>query len=328
MLIDFRDRYQSDSKLRLNLGIQESVLNRGDIVGREKATSWSLGGETLESIIEKQGTTSVEIMSSLVKLLDSVGILPKFAGIGIELGSGLGVLSSCILKHEELKSQIQGIIALEAVRSFVDEGITLTGKTILGADYFKLLPTMGTFDEIPIQDESLDFALQFESFHHATALHSVISEVSRILKKGGLLFSIDRSWPDSVSDEFLNELLDHEYPKEWLAKRGYPPSIIKRRRDNGEHEYRDREWKAALKSAGFQELTYQPIHPPLKLWNVVKRIATIAHLDRVLAIKAPARRGLLRGALASRLGINPVRIGGVLITNHPRPLIVKVFQRL
>lgn len=327
-LIDFRESYRFDSNVRLNLGIEDAILNRGDIVGREYATSFSLNGETLDVIIEKQGTSSVEVMSGLIDQLDRIGILPKFNGIGIELGSGLGILSASILKREEVSSQIKCIVALEAVRSFVDEGITLAGKTILGMDYFRLLPALGTFDDISIEDGSIDFALQVESFHHATSLDSVIPEVSRILKKGGILLSIDRSWPDSVSDEFINELLDHEYPKEWLAKKGYPPSIIKCRRDNGEHEYRDREWKTALASAGFQELIYQPIHPPLKLWNVVKRIATIAHLDRVLGIKAPARRGLLRGALASRLGINPVGVGGVLITNHPRPLIVKVFQRL
>lgn len=316
--------YKRDTDFRLNLGLPDSVVERSDIAGREESTKKSLNFSSFEEIDSAQGTTNFEQMKNLLNQLKAFKLLPQLSGLGLELGSGIGILSCAILEQDS-DELVEGVLALEAVPSFVQEGIPKAGRELLKERCYQLLPSFGTFEKIDIEEGSLDFVIQIESLHHAQDLNTAASEACRILKPGGFMLSIDRSWPDSVSDIFLNSLLDHKYEEGWLEKRGFPRDKIKTRRDNGEHEYRDCEWRSVFERVGFVEEFFIPFHPRLKFWNVAKRILGVMGMSQLF--NAPARSGLMRGLICHVFHLNPIRFGGIPITNHPRALTYMLYKK-
>ena len=174
---------------------------------------------------------------------------------------------------------------------------------------------------------TIDFVIQIESLHHADDLRSPIIEAHRILKPGGFIISIDRSWPNNVSKVVLNELLDHRYSSEWLEAKGFPSDKPFSRRDNGEHEYRDFEWENAFKNAGFKSKRISHLHPPFKFWHFQKRAVGILKLNKLARIKIPSRSGLIRGFILEKTNLKFLPIGAVIGTIHPRPLTVSVWQK-
>ncbi len=308
----------------LNFQVSDDIRTSRAIQNREQATSKSLQEEALAEVAALEGSPSFEVIKSMFDSIFKLGILPEFNGIGLELGSGIGLLSAAVLVNDR-NNVVKGIIALEAGLPFVEEGIERAAKEILGDQSLKIMPCHSSFDKIEIESESIDFILQIEALHHADSLHPPIREAFRILKKGGFLLSIDRSWPDIVKDSTLQELINHEYEKEWLIKKGFPSDKPFTRGDNGEHEYRDIEWKEAFKSAGFEIKSIVFLHPRVEKFHMVKRIVGLLMLNRIFKIKIPSRRGLFRALMDKKMSIRFP--GRLLISAHPRPLTVFVLRK-
>jgi SAM-dependent methyltransferase len=103
------------------------------------------------------------------------------------------------------------------------------------------------------------------SFHHSSDLAATFTAAYRVLKPGGTLLCLDRCHPDTVNDEEVSRMLDVQYSPDFLRSHGYPEGIMLTRRENGEHEYRLREWLAAADEAGFvQGRLISLRHVPLK----------------------------------------------------------------
>jgi ubiquinone/menaquinone biosynthesis C-methylase UbiE len=170
------------------------------------------------------------------------------SGIGIELGAGLGVLSSTIAQSDE----VQGVIAVEICANFVNLVIPVVASLVLGNRARRVVPTLGSFDALELDDESVDFAVEIDSLHHAEDLDAVLAECARVLKPGACLVSFDRAQPNEMPDWLRERMLDHEYSDRWIEENGYPPGVQMTRRENGEHEIRLREWTDAFTRAGFR----------------------------------------------------------------------------
>ena len=262
----------------------------------------------------------------MCKLLKRHGLIPPLEGYGIEVGAGLALLS-CSFKQLDENDLIDGIIALEATKPFVTNGIRLSSQELLGNQSRAILPCYGVFEEIPIEDCAIDFGIQIESLHHAESLSLAISEISRIIRPGGYFISIDRSWIDNVKQETLEKMLDHEYSHDWLMGKNFPPYIRFTRKQNGEHEYRDREWIEAFETNGFRVISRTFLHPKLEWWHVFKRLIGLLHMKKIFRIEVESRRGILRSFLAQWLGIKTSRISSILISPHPRPLTVMILYK-
>ncbi len=292
---------------------------------REKSVSKviSQGGVRAGAIL--QGAVLPEVLQDLIEISQKSFKTPEFRGVGIELGAGLGLLGIVSSKSP----QVEALISIEICRTFVTDAIPAAAKELLGADSKKIIPTYGSFEDYEITDGEIDFAVQIESLHHSYDLKKAAEELFRILKPGGFLYSLDRSHPNSVSNETLNGLLDHQYPKSWLEHHGYPSEKPMSRRENGEHEIRDSEWKQAFENAGFVTETFKSIAPKLKLWNVKKRLACLVLKWTPLGkrIKIPARSGVIRGFVMQSLGIRNSYFGSVAIGLQPRWKTVMVFRK-
>ena len=302
------------------------ILNNRAIQNREIATKKSFNNQNLDVIAEQEGSPSFEIINSLIKTLQDTKIIPKFSGIGVEIGSGLGLLSAAIINKDEPNS-ITGILAVEAGLPFVKEGIKKASNIVLGNNAFKIIPCYGSFDALAIESNSIDFVIQIESLHHADYLLPPLVEAHRILKNGGYILSIDRSWPNKVDRKVLVELLDHEYSKEWLDLKGFPSNEPFSRRDNGEHEYLDSDWETAFKKAGFKSIVIRHLHPKLKISHFLKRLICFLRLNNLFKIKVPSRSGIFRGYFKSLFSLRFFNTRAVVITDHPRPLTVSVWQK-
>lgn len=310
----------------LNFETRFEISNSTPIRNREKATSYSFNQDSIEKIAGLEGSPSFETILSTIKVLKNSGILPELSGIGVEVGSGIGLLSAACLVLDK-KREILGIIAVEASLPFVQTGINLTREEILKEDAFRLLPCYGSFDSMDIENETIDFVIQIEALHHADALHPPISESLRILRTGGYFISIDRSWPDNTNSESLIELLDHEYPKNWLIEKGFPSDAPFTRRNNGEHEYLDSQWKDAFRGAGFQLQAFVGIHPSIKPWQLVKRFIGLLGLQNLFSIKIPSRSGVFRALFFQHFPKACTYLGGQLVVKHPRQLTVSIWKK-
>jgi SAM-dependent methyltransferase len=308
----------------LNFSTRNEISSSKAIQNREFATEKSLENDFLDKIAGLEGSPSFDVINSLILKLRDFNILPKLFGIGLEIGSGLGLLSLSFLK-QDYDNKIQGIVAVEAGRPFVQTGIKLAARQILKDQAFKIIPCYGSFDQLLIGDETIDFILQIEALHHADELLPPIIESHRILVKGGFFISIDRAWPNEVDRDVLEELLNHQYSKEWLDAKGFPSHEPFLRRDNGEHEYRDMDWKRSFEEAGFTLLSINHLHPKFKIKDFIKRIIGILGINKLFAIKIPSRKGVFRGFLFGYF--KKAQIKRLVITQHPRPLTISIWMK-
>lgn len=191
-------------------------------------------------------------MSRMLDLVQQHVFGQPLSGVGLELGSGSGLLAAVAAR----RPGVRAVLALEICDNF-DVLIEKVAQSVLGRDAAKVIPVVGSFDDLRVPDESFDFALDHDSLHHSDDLTRTIKECARVLKPGGVLVCFDRCHPDTVTDAQVNEMLDRVYSKEFLAFNSYPTDITLTRRENGEHEYRHFEWKAATEAAGMELVAYR-----------------------------------------------------------------------
>lgn len=167
-------------------------------------------------------------------------------GTGIELGAGCGLLAAVAAKQPAVRA----VLAVEVCQRLAELLIGKVAASVLGQDAGKVIPVVGSFDDLQLPDESIDFAIENDSLHHSGDLAGTMSECSRVLKPGGVLLCFDRCHPNTVTDDQVEEMLSVVYPEEFLRVNCYPLDMTLTRRENGEHEYRLFEWEAAARAAG------------------------------------------------------------------------------
>jgi ubiquinone/menaquinone biosynthesis C-methylase UbiE len=170
----------------------------------------------------------------------------ELKGTGIELGAGAAGISNTLLSLYP----IEKIYAIEIVPDVTKLLLCKVTKEMGNED--RLVPVIGSFDDIKLPDTSVDFAVELDSLHHANDLDKALREVARVLKPGGILIAYDRINADALSEAQRNFMLDIEYQETFKHEYGMPLGTKITRRDNGEHEIRECEWVDSLKRAGFK----------------------------------------------------------------------------
>lgn len=166
----------------------------------------------------------------------------KLQGVGVELGAGLGTFSNNVCRHYPA---VEKIYAVELVSSVAEH---LMPRVLSGLSREKVQPVVGSFDNIELPDESVDFCIEVNSLHHSGNVVTTLKEISRILKPGGVLVALDRAHNDHVTDAQINFMLSVEYDDQWKTRNGYSLAPMTRRQ-NGENEYRLKEWHHGFEHA-------------------------------------------------------------------------------
>ncbi len=225
--------------------VPRELLESAGIAGRDSSAS-KVATMEISDAAHLNGSLIPESMRSLVALAERYLLEGQFEGVGIELGAGMGILSSTIAAGD----RVEAMICVDVCENFARSVVPRVARELLGEDRAgKVIPVRGSFDHVELPDDSVDFAVEIGAFHHADDLDAVVREAARVVKPGGLILCFDRAHPDALADSEVDRMLDREYTREWLEENGYPPDRPLTRRENGEHEYRYREWLRAFESA-------------------------------------------------------------------------------
>ena len=181
-------------------------------------------------------------------------IIPKslelIHGIGVDLGGGVGCISSTLAKRDS----VEKIYCIEVVEDVVKLCQPIVKKEILKEKDDKVISVVGDFDNLQLEDNSIDFAVSWDSMHHSINPVKTFKECKRVLKKDGILIIVDRAHNNSTPDSEIERMLNIKYDKEFLIKNHRPKNMVLTRKENGEHEYRFSEWKQFFQEAGFNLL--------------------------------------------------------------------------
>jgi SAM-dependent methyltransferase len=205
-----------------------------------------LARQSVPEIVGRYVYLSLHEMRRLVALSRRHVLSEPLHGAGIELGAGCGLLSSVVAEDPAVRQ----VLALEVCEQAATLIIPQVAEWVLGPQAQKVVPVVGSFDDLHLPDGTLDFVVEIDSLHHADDLTVALRECGRVLKPGGRVLCFDRCHPDTVTDREVDEMLGVVYSREFLIRNHCPPDAVLTRRDNGEHEYRLFEWKAAFQAAG------------------------------------------------------------------------------
>ena len=163
----------------------------------------------------------------------------RLSGKGAEIGAGTAWLSAVISQNPEV-THITAI-DINPERLKLAENFFL--KEFNGQKN-KITYRQGDFHQLPFADESLDFVVCDAALHHTNQLEKLLTEIKRVLKKGGLLLAIRE--PVLPSLPVLG----------WWRKITF--GRRQRRQEDIEHTYYMKEWKNAFQRLGFsfQALPY------------------------------------------------------------------------
>ena len=178
-------------------------------------------------------------------------IIPKSSGlihgVGIDLGGGVGCISSTLARRD----LVDKIYCVELVEDAVKLCHKIVKQEILKNEEHKVVSVVGDYDNLELEDNSIDFAVSWDSMHHSTDPVKTFKECKRVLKKNGAFIIVDRAHNNSTSNSEIERMLNITYDEKFLTKYYRPKDTILTRRQNGEHEYRFFEWKKFFEESGF-----------------------------------------------------------------------------
>ena len=169
-------------------------------------------------------------------------------GIGIDLGGGVGCISSTLAKRKNVKK----IYCIELVEEAVTMCQPIVKREILKENDNKVISVVGDFDDLNLENNSIDFAVSWDSMHHSMNLIKTLKECKRVLKKNGIFIIVDRAHNNSTPNSEIERMLNIVYDENFLTKFYRPKGTILTRKENGEHEHRFFEWDNFFEGSGFK----------------------------------------------------------------------------
>ena len=177
-------------------------------------------------------------------------ISKNIKGVGVDLGGGIGLMSSIIAKRKKLKK----IYCVDIVKNAVIYCQPIIKKKVLGKKSYKVSSVIGSFDQLNLNNESVDFCIAWDAMHHSLNIIKTLKEANRVLKKGGKFIIIDRGHNNETSDNEIKRMRNVVYSKAFLKENYLPLNKKLTRKMNGEHEYRFYEWENFFKKTKFKIL--------------------------------------------------------------------------
>lgn len=175
-------------------------------------------------------------------------IWSSFKGIGLDVGGGVGLVSSIIAN----KKDVEKIYCVEIVKNTVIKCQPIVKKKILKSREDKVISVLGSFDNIELNKSSVDFLIAWDSLHHSSNIIKTLKELKKVLKKGGKFIIVDRGHDNQTPEFEINRMRNVVYSKEFLKSNFLPANKIMTRKMNGEREYRYKDWESFFKKTGFK----------------------------------------------------------------------------
>jgi len=221
--------------LRKTVWIPESELNQVDWIITCNAACDKWMDKSMDDIALFYSYFSIHEHKLFVKeIFDKIGL--ELKGTGLEIGAGPGILSNSIIK---IFDNVRKIYLLDKapntynlMKKVAEENNTLN----------KLECIIGSFNDLKIPDNTLDFILDFDSIHHSENFDLTFKEISRVLKPKGVLVCFDRAQPNYISKKQIADILDIEYSTKYKLENNIDINKKLTRRMQGETEPLLKDW--------------------------------------------------------------------------------------
>jgi len=200
----------------------------------------------------------VSDIENLLSFVERHFLNRPFSGTGIEVGAGPLVFSALLAR----RSSVDCMYGVEICRPIIEQLFPVVASGIAYSDAKKLVGAIGSFDDMRLDDASIDFVFDFFSLHHSDDISVTFKEIARVLRPGGFLLMLDKARPDSYTDGDLDELMDAPCGPELYRRFGFDPARALTRRQNGEREYRRYDWHQACLGAGFARFEHWHLARP------------------------------------------------------------------
>jgi len=177
--------------------------------------------------------------------------LPPSAKV-LDIGCGGGWLTAMLSRYDA----VQTIYALDSSRHFLHSLLPQVMELMQGCSE-KLVTIEGLFQPLLFEDGHLDVVVASSALHHADNLESVLREIRRTLKPGGMLLVLNETpWPGyrhllsvaAAAFRIVKNLSLQRYQtvSQSISSSGYlyDPKL-------GDRDYPLWYWKKALECAGF-----------------------------------------------------------------------------
>ncbi|AWI79972.1 hypothetical protein CEW87_11710 [Parazoarcus communis] len=185
------------------------------------------------------------------KMLDWAGLLPQGAEV-LDLGCGGGWLTAMLSRVDSVKT----VYALDSSQHFLHKLLPEV-MTLMEGNAEKVVTLEALFQPLLFEESYLDAVVASSALHHADNLESVLKEIRRALKPGGLLVILNETPRTGVrflvsvfvaSLRILRNLATRRYmpvsPSISSSGYLYDPDL-------GDRDYPSWYWLEALTRAGF-----------------------------------------------------------------------------
>jgi SAM-dependent methyltransferase len=174
----------------------------------------------------------------------TLDILPKRAGLALDLGAGRGISSYALAKAgwrvDALEPDASPVVGRGAIQQLAKDA------------ELPIYPAKGFAEEIPSQNEKYDLVYGRQVMHHARSLPKMCAEIARVLKRGGV-FIATREHVISKRDDLPVFLAGH--PLHHLY--------------GGENAFLLREYLKAIEDAGLViKSILRPYESPINLFPI------------------------------------------------------------
>jgi 2-polyprenyl-6-hydroxyphenyl methylase/3-demethylubiquinone-9 3-methyltransferase len=173
----------------------------------------------------------------------------------LEVGCGGGILA------EEIASAGFALTGIDPAEKSLHTAKEHARLHNLDIDY-----RLGTGENIPFPDASFDVVFCCDVLEHVRDLPKCISEISRVLKPGGIFFF------DTFNRNPLSKLIVIKLWQEWKSTAMMPPNL---------HVYemliKPRELKKLMQAAGFRQMEFKGMSPnvsPFKMISLLRQRAS------------------------------------------------------
>lgn len=163
----------------------------------------------------------------------------KIYGEVMEIGAGTAWCSSILSKKENISKVFTVEFDLFSIKELMPRVFDS-----LEADMEKIQLVLGSFNDIRLQDNSLDFIFSMGALHHSQNLFRTYSELYRVLKPGGFVL---------ISEPCYSNSLRLEEEHIW---REAEKSLGIKNKDSGDQLFRVCQYEAYALEAGLNPYVY------------------------------------------------------------------------